>query len=432
VIIKKIEHNFIPKEDFKIDNFTLLNYESINSLFINQYNNLPFLKRINEIKKTLVNTLKQNKNQIIEEVIKHYDYKIDKVRDCMQDCPERRKLIIKLTDSRDLLIKKILKESKTIVKEYISKCVILSPVQYYMNFLNDTKLFNELCCEFTDSFILENLRVNTMNNLNQSLIEIEDLAPIMYIKFLVGGLDEKITIRHVVIDEAQDFSPFQLYVIKTLIGGNSFTILGDLCQGIYSYRGITDWKKVSQDIFGKDNYSTLTLEQSYRTTIEIMEAASSVIKHLNDPNLPTPKPVIRHGEPVQIIEKSSLKDISLEIADKIINIKSEGFKSIAIICKTSEECKRLKAEFKTFEFEVDIITGNEAEYKGGVVLIPSYLVKGLEFDVVIVANGSKEIYSTDPLEVKLLYIAMTRPLHRLYIYSHGERAEVLSECDKEK
>jgi len=162
--IKKIEHNFIPKEDFKIDNFTLLNYESINSLFINQYNNLPFLKRINEIKKTLVNTLKQNKNQIIEEVIKHYDYKIDKVRDCMQDCPERRKLIIKLTDSRDLLIKKILKESKTIVKEYISKCVILSPVQYYMNFLNDTKLFNELCCEFTDSFILENLRVNTMNN----------------------------------------------------------------------------------------------------------------------------------------------------------------------------------------------------------------------------------------------------------------------------
>jgi len=254
----------------------------------------------------------------------------------------------------------------------------------------------------------------------------------MYIKFLVGGLDEKITIRHVVIDEAQDFSPFQLYVIKTLIGGNSFTILGDLCQGIYSYRGITDWKKVSQDIFGKDNYSTLTLEQSYRTTIEIMEAASSVIKHLNDPNLPTPKPVIRHGEPVQIIEKSSLKDISLEIADKIINIKSEGFKSIAIICKTSEECKRLKAEFKTFEFEVDIITGNEAEYKGGVVLIPSYLVKGLEFDVVIVANGSKEIYSTDPLEVKLLYIAMTRPLHRLYIYSHGERAEVLSECDKEK
>jgi len=103
----------------------------------------------------------------------------------------------------------------------------------------------------------------------------------------------------------------------------------------------------------------------------------------------------------------------------------EGFKSVAIICKTLEDCKRMKEELKSYGLKVDIITGNESEYSGGVVLIPCYLVKGLEFDVVIVANGSKEAYSTEALDVKLLYIAMTRPLHRLYIYSIGEKAEML-------
>jgi DNA helicase-2/ATP-dependent DNA helicase PcrA len=121
-------------------------------------------------------------------------------------------------------------------------------------------------------------------------------------------------------------------------------------------------------------------------------------------------------------------EISLDMAEKIRNIKSEGFKSAAIICKTLKECKKLKVELKSFGLDIDIITGNEEEFLGGVVLIPSYLVKGLEFDVVIIANGSKEAYSTDPLDVKLLYIAMTRPLHRLYIYSHGDKAEMFSEC----
>jgi len=169
----------------------------------------------------------------------------------------------------------------------------------------------------------------------------------------------------------------------------------------------------------------LTLEQSYRTTIEIMEAANSVMKFLNDPKLPPSKPVIRHGDAVTVIEKSSLKEVAKVVADQITKLKAEGFKSAAIICKTLEECKKIKTDLNSYGVNIKIINGNESEYSGGVVLIPSYLVKGLEFDVVIIANASKEEYSTDPLDVKLLYIAMTRPLHRLSIYSVGEKAEML-------
>lgn len=423
--IKLIEDNLIPNGDFTIETFTLIKYERIREMFLVEYKHLPMVKRINEIKKNLVNTLRQNKESIIEEVIRQYDGKIEAIKDEMGDCDKRRKSIIKIADTRDALVEKIRKKSKTIVREYLNKFKILSPIEYYKRFLMDEIIFNKFTMNYIKEEVAKDLRVETLKSIESNTIEMEDLAPLMYIKEQVQGLDDKISVRHVVIDEAQDFSEFQLFILKKLIGGNSFTVLGDLCQGIYSYRGISNWEQVSKRVFGEDNFQMLTLEQSYRTTIEIMDAASKVINSLKDPNLPNPKPVIRHGEPVTIFEKYSLSEVSKGIVSKVNAVLEEGFKSVAIICKTLDECKNLKTELKKYELNVEVITGSESQYSGGVVLIPSYLVKGLEFDVVIIANASKKTFTKDPLDVKLLYVAMTRPLHRLYIYSVGEKAEML-------
>ncbi|WP_291573945.1 RNA polymerase recycling motor HelD [Clostridium sp. UBA4548] len=423
--IKLIEDNLIPTGDFTIETFTLIKYERIREMFLVEYKHLPMVKRINEIKKTLVNTLRKNKESIIEEVIRQYDEKIEAIKNEMEDCDKRRKSIIRIADTRDALVEKIRKKSKTIVREYLNKFKILSPIEYYKRFLMDEIIFNKFTMNYIKEEVAKDLRVETLKSIESNTIEMEDLAPLMYIKEQVQGLDDKISVRHVVIDEAQDFSEFQLFILKKLIGGNSFTVLGDLCQGIYSYRGISNWEQVSKRVFGEDNFQMLTLEQSYRTTIEIMDAASKVINSLKDPNLPNPKPVIRHGEPVTIFEKYSLSEVSKGIVSKVNAVLEEGFKSVAIICKTLDECKNLKTELKKYELNVEVITGSESQYSGGVVLIPSYLVKGLEFDVVIIANASKKTFTKDPLDVKLLYVAMTRPLHRLYIYSVGEKAEML-------
>ena len=228
------------------------------------------------------------------------------------------------------------------------KLKLKNPYEYYKQLLSDKALFHKLCCPYIDKAMTEQIRVDTLHNLNENKIELEDLAPLMYMKYMIEGLEEKLTARHVVIDEAQDFSVFQLFILKKLIGGNSFTILGDLCQGIYSYRGINDWKSAAESIFGEGNYSMLTLEQSYRTTIEIIEAANSVIKFLNDPKLPPSKPVIRHGDAVKVIEKSSLKEVARVIVNQVSRLKEEGFKSAAIICKTLEECKQIKVYLNNY------------------------------------------------------------------------------------
>lgn len=428
--IKTIEENFIPDEDFKIHTFTLMSSKEIKKLFHEDYIHLPIMKRINEIAKYMTNSLANKKTKILNIVEIDYDDELYKIKRSMEDCMERRKLIIKLLDERDALLKSIKKNSKTLVKDYLSKLSSLTPIEYYKSFINNETLFNELTEKYISHELSEFIRKNSLNILNKDSVEFEDLAPLMYIKYMVYGLAEKLDIRHIIIDEAQDFSLFQLYVLKKIANTPSFTILGDLCQGIYSFRGVNDWNKTKELIFGEDEPDFLKLEQSYRTTIEIMDAANLVIKFLNNPSLPLAKPVIRHGETVTVSEKTSLEAVKIEIEKNLSTLKENKFKSAAIICKTMDECLKLKHIFKNSEYKPKVINEKETDYSGGVLIIPSYLVKGLEFDMVIMANASKEQYSTDELDVKLLYIAMTRPLHKLYIYSVGEVCTPLKELCK--
>jgi len=423
--MKTIEENFLPKEDFKIGSYVVFKYEELQALFLEEYKTLPMMKRLNEIKKHLRNNLKRQKESLLTSVEKHYDRKIQNTRDDMRDCPERREIIIDLTNKRDTLLDQIKKCSQSLLKDYMNKIHPLTADEYYRELLTNNSALYPLLENYLNADELKYF-VNYSKELFQNnQTEIEDLAPLMYIKYLVYGLDEKITVRHIIIDEAQDFSLFQLFVLKTIIKDSSFTILGDLCQGIHSYRGITNWQDISQYIFKEKDASLLNLEQSYRTTIEIMNAASSVIKHLKNNNLPAAKPVIRHGMPVKVIQKNSFQEIASSIKEKIDNLNNEGFKSAAIICKTLKECMELKKLLKSCKANPKVITGKEKEFFGGVVIVPSYLVKGLEFDLVIVANASSQVYLEDELDIKLLYVAMTRPLHRLYIYSLGEPCSML-------
>jgi DNA helicase-2/ATP-dependent DNA helicase PcrA len=425
--MKQIEASFIPDKDFKVSTFTIISSSELKRLFLKEYASLPMIKRLDEIKKHLVNTLKRKKVDIIDSIIWECDRELEDVRYEMKDCPERREKITEITERRETLVLKVKSHAKTVVKEYLSGFTPLSTLEYYTKLLNSKELFRSFTNDFIDTETNEFIRTSTLNDLIHNTVEIEDLAPLMYIRCFVYGLEDKLKVRHIIIDEAQDFGLFQLYMLKKLLNSSSFTILGDLCQGIHSHRGIDDWQEVSKYIFDEAEGTFLTLEQSYRTTIEIMEAATSVIQYLNDPKLPPARPVIRHGAPVSIESKASFKEISEAIKSNLSLMKEEGFKSAAIICKTMEECISLKAMLKGSGLNPKVITGSEKEYSGGIVIAPSYLVKGLEFDIVIVANASKEQFSTEELDVKLLYVSMTRPLHRLFIYSFGEPAEVLKQ-----
>lgn len=428
--LKIIENSFLPKKDFSISSVVIYKYDEIQNLFLNEYKNLPMHKRVLEIKKHLTNRLKQRKDEIKLKLQMECDMKVKEIKLEMEDSPERRKLLAEAIDYKNETIEKLESLSKKAANEYVKSIIKIEPLKYYKNFIEDKDLFYSLMNGRADDETIEFLRNYSLNVLKTGFFEVEDLAPIMYIKYCVHGIDEKVTVKHIVVDEAQDFSVFQLHVLKKIAKDTSLTILGDLCQGIHSYRGIKSWRDVMDYVFEDGRCEMLTLEQSYRTTIEIMDAANSVIKKIKDENLIPGKPVIRHGDKVKLIKKNDIKGIALDIRDKIDEFKKKGFKSIAVICKTLDECNKMSSYLKKYDSSIQVITGKESEYKAGVVIVPSYFSKGLEFDAVMIANASSDEYKENELDAKLLYVSMTRPLHNLYIYYINDPSTLLSDVEQ--
>lgn len=426
--ISEVEKNFIPKEDFKLLTKPIYSYEEINRLFREEYKKLPFAKRIEEIKKHLSNRLKARKQSILQEAQAICEKRITQAKLVLAEGEERQKLITELIDKKNDFVGRVEQYCKGAVKEYVDKISRLNPYEYYKDFVSDRELFLSLVGRVTGIEAAGFIRESTLSRLDSGSMDIEDIAPIIYLKYKIHGVDEKFPVKHIVIDEAQDFSVFQLYVMKCIIKDSSFTILGDLSQGIHSFRGIRDWNDVAEHVF-EGRCERLVLEQSYRTTVEIMEAAKKVIARLKDDRLIPAKPVIRHGSKVEIIGKPSLAAVAADIREKIKELKAQHFKSIAIICKTAEGCRKLRESFKGGKEAPRIITEKDREYKSGIVIVPAHLSKGLEFDAVFIADAEASSYGESELDTKLLYVAMTRPLHKLYIYYCGTPTKLVEDLN---
>ncbi|HEY9161077.1 MAG TPA: RNA polymerase recycling motor HelD [Desulfomonilia bacterium] len=421
--VEYVETVFLPKEDFKIEGIVVYPYDEINRLFLRDYKRWPLVKRIDEIKKHLNTRMKVMKEKIINALHAKSDMEVDWLKLTMPPGDERQKLIIEAIDSRNERINRIEAYSKKAVGEYVKRISKFSPWEYYRELMENEELLLKLSEGLADRDIVAYLRKYSSEIIASGFIEIEDFAPLIYLKFLIHGIDEKIPVRQIVIDEVQDFSVFQLFALKMIIKDSSFTLLGDLCQGIHSYRGIKNWKEVKEEVYKDKKPEYLTLQQSYRTSIEIMDAANKVISLLDDDEIILAKPVFRHGDPVRLIGNQSTKEMAKAMSAAISELKEKGINSIAVICKTLDECKTIQGIMKKDVLQLQLITGKEDKYQGGMVLVPSYLSKGLEFDAVIIAGA--ENYTEGELDIKLLYVAMTRALHKLDIYYTGETTKVL-------
>lgn len=424
--IKTVEEAFIPRENFKIGSNIIYRYEELNDLFINQYGIWPIAQRVNELKKNMTSRLKLHKNAIANQFYDDSEKAVAYLKLSMPECDERQRLIAKAIDDRNSKIAKLDTISKNAVSEYIKKISKLSPFEYYKDFILSAEVLHGVAQGRIDEELEEFTVSYTEGIIRSGYIEIEDIAPIIYLKYCIYGMDEKIPVKHIVIDEAQDFSAFQIFVLKRIVKDSSFTILGDLNQGIHSYRGTRNWEDITDRVFSDRRNEYLTLEQSYRTTVEIMNAANKVLDHIKGREVIKGRPVIRHGEDVRYTSMSGIKETALDIGTKIMEFRAQSYKTIAVICKTMDECEAYFTHLSKSISDIYVITGKEDTYKSGVVIVPSYLAKGLEFDIVFISNASESMYTEDELDIKLLYVAMTRPLHKLFIYYQGCLSHLLA------
>lgn len=256
------------------------------------------------------------------------------------------------------------------------------------------------------------------------LFDPEDLAPLLYLYDRLYGIETNHRFDHVVIDEAQDFSPFQVQVLKDHVRGNSFTILGDLLQNIYAYKGIYDWNEFV-NLFPEEQVSYFQLDRSYRSTVEIIQFANQVIRSYQGELTPA-SPVFRSGEPVRV-EKVDQKNRMHMVINWINQQSAQGAKSIAIVTRTERAAHKLSEGLAVNEIEHHLITPDRSQYAGGISVAPIYLVKGMEFDSVILVDVDVDQYPDDALTAKLLYVGCTRALHSLLVLTTENSSPLLPE-----
>ncbi|MGG0240560.1 HelD family protein [Bacillus rhizoplanae] len=265
----------------------------------------------------------------------------------------------------------------------------------------------------------------TAKNCRKKEVALEDLSPLIYIHHYLEGITPGQKFHHVVIDEAQDFSPFQLSILKEITLGNSFTILGDLSQAIHEYQGIHDWQQF-QDVFYQ-NAQYYELTRSYRSTKEIIHFANEVIQNANIP-VGLANPVFRSGESVKII---STNNQFQSVLSTVKTMQEQHVKTIAIIGRTEEECREIHGKFKEVGISTNIIEANQTKYEGGISVVPVYLAKGLEFDAVLLIDVDEAHYKQTKQDAKLLYVGCTRSLHDLWIFYSGTCSPLIQQIPKD-
>ncbi|WP_338368183.1 UvrD-helicase domain-containing protein, partial [Enterococcus faecium] len=157
--------------------------------------------------------------------------------------------------------------------------------------------------------------------------------------------------RNIVIDEAQDYSFMQLQALKTASDTDMFTLVGDLAQGIYSYRGLESWEEVHQSIFPRATYTEL--KKSYRTTVEIMNEANKLLELLPY-RFPPAEPVVRHGDQPKFIERKDSK-WGQSLLNEIKILKEQGLRTFAVIGKTAGDCREAYQVLKEMDEKVTLL-----------------------------------------------------------------------------
>lgn len=338
---------------------------------------------------------------------------------------ERKQMRNKFTKDRAELTK----NCRTIIRKYFSK-IKISPTKLYKLFINTIGDF-----DIYNYDQISKLKKDTLKNIKNNSYDFEDLAALIYIKSFLEPNKELEKIRHVVIDEAQDLGEFNFFTLKKTLPHATFSIFGDLAQSIYDYRGINDWDEVNQTMFD-DKGEIINFNKSYRTTSEIMNVADDVAESigLNRSDL-----VVRHGNEVNVTEVEEEQNIPKYIAKKICEYKEKGYKNIAVISKTDLLSNYINDDLAELGINIPNVSSNDDlnDEKFKICTISNYLAKGLEFDAVIINNANENIYSSsNALDMKLLYVAITRALHELDIVYSGEVTKPLKKyvkknCDKQ-
>ena len=369
-----------------------------------------YAEKANQYMKILIKKVKDNSDDLTHDVWLKYR---EEYLGLPKDSPRRKEIL----EEVDKIQKEIKKGCPTSIKNYF-KFMKVNPIIIYQAFLEN---LNVLVQDKQTS--QKEIQDYTLSRISKKQIGFEDLSPLLLINYCLNGIKDFKDFSYLVIDEAQDLSLAQYYVLKKLFPSARFNVFGDVNQSIYDYQSIHDWDELNNVIFD-NKASMLDLNKSYRTTVNISDASNLILNHLGQNNSEC---VARMGD--EVVTNDDISEVTL--ISQIKSLLDKEYQSIAIICKDEKESANVYKKLSKLGLDVSVITEKNEEYHGGLCIMPSYLSKGLEFDAVILYNANNVNYTDNNIDSKLLYVAMTRAMHELYVNYNGELPTSLKSLSKE-
>lgn len=237
-------------------------------------------------------------------------------------------------------------------------------------------------------------------------LEYSDLAPLAYLHIALEG-NTKNNVKHLLIDEMQDYSPIQYKVIQKLYPCRR-TVLGDASQSVNPYGSST------ADMIQKAlaTGELMKLCKSYRSTYEITDFAQKIRTNTDL------EPVARHGEKPQVIHYKNEKEELSGMLDLISVYRESVYKSLGIICKTETQAKVIADELKQYADDIHFLSNQSSAFVQGIIITSAHMAKGLEFDEVIIPQADNNNYHSE-IDRSMLYVAATRAMHRLTLTYSG-------------
>jgi DNA helicase II / ATP-dependent DNA helicase PcrA len=412
LVIETLEKEYFKIKPVKFNNEEIVPVKDIVELFTVYYKDMPLFRRSEKVRRILISKIKDKRD---EEIYKLNTEMKEKINNLPEDDLEIEKVNIEYL--RRMKIREIIRAVINSRKE-LDACLKIEPIVDIYKKIVGSEGYNgkkedleQMDINSLSKILSERMRVefsfekeNDYNFLDQNIVTLGylDLVGILYLSLKLQGLKMKSEIKHIVIDEAQDYSFIQFEIIKGMTGCTSYTIVGDSNQRLITLDEEPAMLHLDE-IFKDSNVEIkpYDLNKSYRSTQEIMEYANQFIDE--DRIIP----LVRNGEPIIEETVSSNEDFIETLLSIIEDYEEEGLENIAVIFKDKKELAKYASLVKE-KISIQSLENEDILYKGGKVLLPAYLAKGLEFDGVIVVDNNE-------IQPLLKYIMCTRALHRLSV-----------------
>ncbi|WP_460615461.1 HelD family protein [Hymenobacter seoulensis] len=243
-------------------------------------------------------------------------------------------------------------------------------------------------------------------------LEYADVFALLYLRIRLEGIPGYDHVKHLLVDEMQDYTPVQYAVLSRLFQCRK-TILGDVSQTVNPYSASS--AETIERVFPQAE--VIKLHRSYRSTVEITAFAQRITPN---PNI---IPLERHG-PMPLIQQlgshaeelSTIKALASDFA-------SSTNHSLGIICKTQRQAEQVYQALQAPG--ISLLTEESTKFKEGIIITTAHLAKGLEFDAVLVPFASARTFKTE-VDRSMLYVACTRAMHQLTLTYSGELTPFLA------